>query len=112
MEENTTLWISKKANQKLDKIIKALRVFNKKGFIEEIIQVFSEAIEQLQGNGATFILLAKPRITKKGIVFPIQGISDVVFGVIPCRMDLTDEQADRLVEKEVKKKFKEMEKNE
>ena len=112
MEENTTLWISKEASKKLDKIIKALRVFNKKGFIEEIIQVFSEAIEQLQNDGATFILLAKPRITKKGIVFPIQGISEVVFGVIPVKMDLSEEEADKIVQNEIKKKFEELSQNE
>ena len=111
--EKTTIKISKQTSEQLAEIIHWLKVFaSKKEFVEELVLIFYNTLKRFKEQGAIFILLGSPKLTKKGLLFPIKALSDVVFGVIPCRMDLSEEEADKIVENEIKKKFEEMEKNE
>jgi len=111
--EKTTIKISKETSKQLGEIINWLRVFgSKKDFVEELVKAFYTTLKHYKEQGAFFILLGSPKLTKNGLLFPIKALSDVVFGSIPVRMDVSEEEVDRIVEKEIKKRFKEMEKNE
>jgi len=109
--EITTIKISKETSKQLAEILKILRVFpTKKSFVEEIVSSFYTILKKFKESGAVFVLFGNAKLTKQGLLFPIAGISEVVFGVIPCKMDVPEEEADKLVEKEIKKKFKELSK--
>ncbi|RLI73027.1 hypothetical protein DRO91_03825 [Candidatus Heimdallarchaeota archaeon] len=111
--EKTTIKISKQTSKQLAEIINWLRVFaSKKDFIESLVESFYTTLKRFKEQGAIFILLGSPKLTKEGLLFPIKALNNVVFGVIPCRMNISEEEADFIVDREIKKKFEEMSQNE
>lgn len=92
--KKTIFKISRQISEQLAERIKILRVFpSKKGFIEEIVKAFYTTLKRFKEQEAVFVLLGSPKLTKQGLLFPIAGLSEVVFGFVQCRMDLTTRQA-------------------
>mgnify|MGYP000636768519 CR=1 FL=1 len=107
VEETTTVRLSKESSRKLDQIVKAVRIYTKKSLLEDLIEVLHQAIQRELGksNGDRLILLAKPRYQKHAVLIPIASV-EFVSGKIEVPMDISDQEADSIVKKEIEQKFR------
>ena len=112
MEENTTLWISKEASQKLSELAKKSR-FSKKELVESFIETLYEKVQEIlkTSKNGNYLLLGEPKVVEYGILFPC-AVVQFVSGKIEIPMSLSEKEADKLVQNEIKKKFEEMSQNE